>query len=460
MRPKGFFHLSCFLLLMLVAATSSGVRPRGFDESIPHTYSIQLAAGDSRDALEAKAEEFRALGLSEIRVEEDESGIFRVFQGNYVLYADAMIVKNCFRASGIAPDAFLKEYEIAEVDLDASQWQWSPVAGLPESMRLFSAILYQENNRTSVSERGEYSNLEAIDKSGTDADYRSALLGQSGVTPATDPLGGYIEVNLAILDIKAGDNESALPHLMRILEGNVASTRVHQIMALRRYAWVKHQLGDRQEAYRAYCELYDLAAGSASRSTALVDRLGLLMEFAESVKGTHYEVRAAKAAWQPLLPPKAYSNRATMDLIEQESWFRQRRTNPAKAQQLAIAMVRRYENLGDERPNREYFTALFQAGYFSDFAHEEDKSVYYYERLLDEIEGVDAEWFARSNPKANALIGLSRLASHNGDMESRDEFIQMVVDRYPQTDLAKKILIKRARAEAYLRDKKMKEEEK
>src|SRR5690606_23277109 len=118
--------------------------------------------------------------------------------------------------------------------------------------------------------------------------------------------------------------DEALALVEPVANGDVASAAPHRVMAMVRYAWLKHNhQKDRLTAYQAYREIENFSGSEAVKIRCQVEQVGLLMELAESEKGNHQDVRDYIDRVRAEMPEGYLKQRAVLDLMYMESYARQ-----------------------------------------------------------------------------------------------------------------------------------------
>lgn len=368
--------------------------------------------------------------------ETEFQGPSHICLGRFRYYPEALLVKNRLNETGAVLESSVQIIgDTAEVPID-NFLDYLPRIFPVIAQSPGAAIPYKE-----FSERGDYIELKNLDTPRTQESYRAALQIKADQTPLTDPLYGYLHLNLGIFESRAEKAEAALPHYLKVIDPQSHSLPIHRVMAMRRIAWIYHHQGDRLKAYQAYSELQEQALGPATVATCVSDRLGLLMELAESGnKGTHDNVRHAYAAWLDDIPTTYTRERAVCDLIFLESYSRQTyiQSRPDVAAALSDEFVQYYGAMGGKKPMREYGAAMRQAGMYHARAGNAAKSREYYARVFREIPP-DVETFRGYHPHADALIGLSNLAQAEGRAGEMNQIRRDILEFYPKTIAAEAI---------------------
>jgi tetratricopeptide (TPR) repeat protein len=275
-----------------------------------------------------------------------------------------------------------------------------------------------------------YEALEQEDVEGTDASYREMLEGELRRTSESDPLCGYIHTNLAILDLKMGENESAMAHALPVANGEIASAAAHRVMAMIRVAWLLHQIPDRMRAYQAYSEIERFSTSENVKLRCQVERAGLLMELARSEKGTLAE---ARALCDQILSAHADSpsgfqrNRlATAALMRAETFYYE---NDRQAALEALTHVA--DTYADRR--RESSMALY---FLAHTLRREGRAEEACE-VLENLKNVsleDGETFARQDLNAKAQRDLVWMLAERGEHTRASQELDRFLARAPSAD--------------------------
>lgn len=251
-------------------------------------------------------------------------------------------------------------------------------------------------------------------------------------------LGVY---NKLTIEIKEGNYEKALEYLYPITAGEVAASASHLVMAMRRVAWINHQQGNRIKAFQAYRELAEFTHIESQKLICQVECLGLLMELAESGKGSHLDVRKEAYKLYTSLPVNDYKNQALVELIFMESFARQPQSDFASSSQLGEEFISKYEKLSTEQQNsiqREFSAGMFQTAMFYVEVGNDKRASELYSRVLNEF-SEDVDHFKGIHPHAQALVGLSNIARKSGDITESNKIRQNVIQNYSEDFSAQRI---------------------
>jgi tetratricopeptide (TPR) repeat protein len=279
----------------------------------------------------------------------------------------------------------------------------------------------------------EYERLEAIDDRGDDASYRDELLLEVQRRSTADPLYGYIQTNLGIMDLVDGNWEAALTRFWPVANGNVASAAAHRVMAMIRIAWILHHQGQRLRAYQAYREIEQFTGSDAVRARCQVECIGLMMELAESGRGTHAQMRTAAARVLSSISDDFVQPRATIELMVLESHARQASPDYDRALELGEAFLANCQDRMIDHPElaREVGSALHQMGRWQLEMGRLEQAREMYERCLREFPA-SAERFAGSHPHAQSMIGLAVIAADLGDRGTHDQILRDLFEIFPE----------------------------
>ncbi|MEO8376490.1 MAG: hypothetical protein ABI579_02380 [Candidatus Sumerlaeota bacterium] len=284
-----------------------------------------------------------------------------------------------------------------------------------------------------------YERLEALDTNKNDKTaYAEALRAESPALRNDDPVKGYVNLNLGIVDIIDKNYDDALVLLLPVANGEIASAASNRVMAMIRVAWIMHQKKDRLAAYRAYREIQEWSATKTVRSRCEVECIGLIMELAESEKGWHEEVRKEADTALANLPEDDVAHRATIELMYFESYARQPDHDFQTAAQLGIEFVEKYGAMGEKTPQREYAGALFETGVYLMRLGDKENARKYFNRVLDEIPP-DVETFQGVDYHAQSLHGLSLLAFDEGDSTTANQIKRDIIELFPDDPLSKEL---------------------
>jgi tetratricopeptide (TPR) repeat protein len=411
-----------YLLALLVMALT---------ESAAARHAVQLSSDDSSSIANARKAEL---------VQEFPGALFVFFDGEtyklclgaFDYYVDALLVRNALAQDPRFTGAFIRNVEGADAPtLEALDF-------VPSIFDLYGKKA-SEAQVFSLSGNSVYETLENIDKTRTDDEYRQALLNAFPNHESSDPLRGYIQTNLGILSIKAGEMGTARRWVEPVATGQVASAASHRVMAMIRVAWLMHREGDRLGAYQAYQEIAAYTSSDAVRARSMVECAGLLMELAESAKGSHMEVQRYIRTSLEEISASDIKRRATLDLMYSETFGRQLDPDYLMAATLSEELVLKYSQYrGTQQfPEREVATALYQAGMYHRQAGNWEKARRCYERVLEEFTE-DVDHFAGRHPYAQAMYGLARVARHEGDDEAYSQIVEDIVRLFPDAKVVER----------------------
>jgi tetratricopeptide (TPR) repeat protein len=290
----------------------------------------------------------------------------------------------------------------------------------------------------SLAGNATYDQLKQLDKQETRQGYRQALQSAYPGLANTDPMKGYVAANLGIQAIVDKDHKAALEYLLPVANGEIASAADHRVMAMNRAAWLTHWKKDRLRAYRAYREVQDFTTLQSVRDSCEVECIGLLMELAESGRGTHEEVRAAAAKALTTVPETNVKSRATIELMNLETYARQPEPDFAHAAALGEAFLVKYKALGTEAPQREFVAATFETGLCHQRAGNLSAARTYFTKVIEEFPA-SVETFNGFNPKAQALHGLALIARAEGDFQTERQILRDILQLYPEDGISKAV---------------------
>jgi tetratricopeptide (TPR) repeat protein len=397
-------------------------------------YAVQIAARETLSAAHALVREFEARGYGPVWILDTETWK-HILIGRCEFHLDAFVLKRDLRDSGIVPDAYERWFE------------WD--SGLPPEQSIIPLTPLFEREVTTerflvpeqLSGRETFERIETLRAEGDDASVRTECEGLLAQVPETDQLAGYAHTRLGILDLLAGEYESALAHLTPVANGQVASDPLSRIKAMRRVAWIDHHDGRPVDAYRRYGELATFAASEEVRARCAVERVGIALEMAESEIGTMNEVRdMARRAWASFEPTERslLHHRATLEIMFLETFARQREPDYATAARLGEEYIERWQAFGDDAPLRELGAAMFQTGMYHLNMDDPDTAFVFYNRVIEEIPA-DAPQFNGLNPHCEAMLGLANVAYERGDRWQARLIMQDILRLYPDEEAAEKI---------------------
>lgn len=422
------------LLSLLCSATIPPAFAQSVEEPIGRSqtcHSVQLGSFQSRSQAEALLAAISAEGIGPLRIVE-RAGRQCVLFGAFEYQVEAVIWRQHFRASEEIADGFVVSLPVnAQQTFDFT---------LPS---VFSTSSSTAESAALASMRGipAYETLQALDIVGNEVAYRQALEAALPSFGANDPMHGYIMANLGILHLKAGREHyaAALESLLPVARGTVAASASVRVMAMTRSAWLLHQTGQREKALCAWREIERFSASESVKAHCRAEAVGLMMELAESGKGTHEEMRRAATKAFADIPSEQLKWRAVVELMYGETFARQPNAQPAVSARLNEAFVAKYTPLNANGVlDREIGTATYQAGLFHEWAGDTNKALDWYERSLTELPP-DFEGFAGMHPHAEALGGLARVAGKIDDPQLRDEIIRDILTDHPDSEVGRKV---------------------
>jgi tetratricopeptide (TPR) repeat protein len=395
-------------------------------------YGLQYGAQRDRAAAEQLKTELEQQNLGPVTFLSDAEW-HRVVVGRYRVFVDAQIAKDDVRQrTG-------REVFIRAIPATNQSVYTDPTAAITPYFRNLSGERVTSAPE-SLKGNAAYERLEALDTPGNKEAYAAALRAELPGLSDSNPLKGYVLTNLGIVEIIAERYDAALELLRPVADGDVAAAKAHRVMAMRRVAWITHwQKNDRLAAYRAYRELEKFSGSESVKSLCKVECAGLLMELAESGKGTHEEVRAEIAKDLAEIPQTDAKNRAVLELMNTETWSRQPNPEFLRAALLGDEFIARYTPLNrDKLLDREVATAIFQTGVCYLRAGQREKAGQYFSKVITDYSD-KTESFAGVNLEAQALHGYALIAADGGDLSTAKQVMRNVVEMYPADGLSKAI---------------------
>src|SRR5690606_24638676 len=189
--------------------------------------------------------------------------------------------------------------------------------------------------------------------------------------------------------------DEALALVEPVANGDVASAAPHRVMAMVRYAWLKHNhQKDRLTAYQAYREIENFSGSEAVKIRCRVEQAGLLMELAESGKGNHQDVRDYIDRLRAAMPEGYLKQRAVLDLMYMETYARQPERNFPNAIALGEEFLKNYSITRNPELLREHASACVMVGTWYRYKGNISKATEYFERTLNDYPR-DAVYFYR-----------------------------------------------------------------
>lgn len=432
--PEKFRAISAIAVAATVGAISmSGLalaEPAGQGTNgINDLAYVQFGAFDEEAGAQRFAQDLIEGGLEDVRV-SFQGDVYKVIHGGFEFTLDAYIKKSELLDSGIVDDATVRRFPIDE-RLNQTI-TLSPISSVFPSTHLleekgFDLSQFEQSVDEAVRD------LEAIRISGDMEAYRAALAASRGNFMPQDPAYGYVELNIGTQSLRERDFQPALEGLWNVLKEGTSSLPEHRELAKWRIAWITHQQGNRQDAYRMYHEIENETRSQQTRSNCRVERLGLLVEIAENGIGTHEEVRHAKTKWYDELAKDDIKSRAVMDLIEFQSWSRQPEPDHARAAQLGEEFLQRYTADPENRPLRELASAMHHTAMFHRRAGNHERALELCIAVMEEIPA-GVESFHGSNPHARALIGAGNVAAELAQTDLWHDLMAMAAGLYAEED--------------------------
>jgi len=397
------------------AGATALMRPSSLQRSVPpavleaapapvlqQEYFVQAALVSSRGAAN---DLMKRVGGRGGLVEETSDGKFRVLVGPYPYYIDALLIKDDFIECGAALGAFVV----------VRTKGYGPAAAAPPTprQRFGQARTTGRNPMQVIEERMQ--RIQAPEE-------QLQRLARPTDHP-TSPSDAHARTRAAVA---TGDRAEALKLQSSLAAGYVAGTTAKdEIQATYDAARSLHALGDRVEAYRAYGESHARTADATLKRRATVERIALMMELAESGKGSMEEFR--HAAWHAIaatgtdtLPE--LKDRAILELMYGESFVKEGRES------LAVEPLRHFiaKYQGVPTLRREIAEACFAQGvalYRSNQIEESKESfilalateLRHEENWADSLSPVDAraaEWLCWIANQRNQLPELQTWAAY------------------------------------------------
>ena len=397
-------------------------------------YTLQFGPFATRAEVEAVEEVLDAESMPQATSASDGVTTM-VMVGCFEYVADAYVARkaidpaNEFDASVVA---------LAEQRGRRTPPQYTGIARLPRPFFQKPVPRADQLPLQSLARNAGYDQLKQLDKQETRQGYRQALQSSYPELANTNPLKGYVAANLGIQAIADKDYDAALEYLLPVANGEIASAAPHRVMAMNRAAWLTHWKKDRLGAYRAYREIQDFSTLQSVRDNCEVECIGLLMELAESGKGTHEEVRAAVAKALTTVPETNVKSRATIELMNLETYARQPEPDFARAAALGEAFLAKYGALGAEAPQRELVAGTFETGLYHQRAGNLSAARTYFSKVIEDFPA-SVETFYGFNPKAQALHGLALIARVEGDLQTERQILRDIIELYPEDGISKAV---------------------
>ena len=412
-------------LWLLLAVSLAAVVPRAGAAG----FTVQVGTFEEPWRAEALVTEIAGEHPGQAKVLADpERGLQRVCVGWFSRRIDARLVRDALRERD-------ERFEGAFVRSAPEGFLENPAHFLEFAPPIFT--LPAENAAEMSIQRldgiSAYEELESVRQNEPRDEFRRALLLAFPNHEPDDPVRGYIQVQLSILEGYAGNFDLALGWVEPVAMGKVAASAEHLERALVRWAWFTHRTpGGRTTAYQAWREIERFAGSEEVRRRALVATTGLMMELAESGAGTHEEVRREVARNLEILPGSDVKNRAVLELMYSETYGRQPEPDYARSAQLQEEFLEKYTPLNEGGVvQRELNTALRQAGMFHRMAGNLETGRYYFERVLAEVPADTRDHFRGYHPHSQALLGLAILEEEAGNHAKGREYRARLVRDYP-----------------------------
>lgn len=408
-----------------------------FSAAYAGPFAVQIGAVGTVAEAQAQASAARTAGLSGVFVEAGGTWQ-RVEVGPLEYYIEALLVRDDLRATGY-PDAFIRDLKDSSPETLLSYEGNRDAVSVMKPFFRSNEATASEMTVQSLKDNTIYEQLEMLDRSGDKDAYEMALLETLPRVANDDPLNGYVYTNLGICEIRRKNYDKALTYLEPVANGEVPSAAAHRVMAMYRVAWITHwHKGDRLAAYRAYRQLEAFSGSPALKAKCRVECVGLMMELAESGKGTHDEVRAAVSEALELIPESEIKQRAVVELMNTETYARQANPDPLRSARLSEEFITKYA--GNKELERELATATYQTGLFYQEAGDKEKARLWYDRVLRDVPP-NVDHFAEVHPYAQALRGNAMLAREEGNTVEEKQIWRDIVELYPD-DVTSKMILK------------------
>lgn len=396
-------------------------------------YTVRIGVFSRRGSAPALKNELEAKNYSPIAI-ASEIDRQAVYFGWFKNYPEAWIQRNAFRDEG---------YEVivsstANIPLDWSHLGKEKIAGPAKSIFGLTSGTLLSSKQRNLSGNANYDRLEPLDTPGNEDQYKAELDRALLTCGPQDPVKGYILANLGTLALKKGDMAQAQTLFGQVAKGKVPSPVNVRLMAMRRFAWVTHQLGDRLTAYAAYGELEQQTNADSILATCQVEKQGLLLELAESGKGNHEDVRRSLSETWNWLPDRFTTHKSTLELMFLETFARQPQPDFRKAATMCEEFVVRWNTADENKPIREISSAMHMAGMFWRKGGNDDKALYWAERVLNEVPTTGTK-FRGVTPHAQALMGMAYLLRGPENQARNEQIRRNLIEWYPNDNLTTKI---------------------
>jgi tetratricopeptide (TPR) repeat protein len=401
----------------------------------PTLYAVQAAAFLNPEEAEVRRRELAALGLTPVWIQSTPTWQ-KVMVGAFDTYVDALVCKTDLESSKKAPGAFIQ----ADVSLPASVAKGEPSAAFLDSIfRLKERPLELTVGRT-------FSNASCPIKEGG---IRPALNGKVADSEAANDRtlvsGGANAAQLLERASRRAGQEGGLlvarELLKPVADGSVDASPAERYQAMWLLARVYHAAGWRLPSYRAYREL-ERDAQEDDLARVRCEAVGLLLEMAQSDKGTFGEVRRVAlqtAATMPSSTPDQKKLRAVVELMALETFsFAQ---DHSSALRETDTFLTRYGS--DAALKREVALVLLWKGQALAGLKRNSEAKTVYEAVLALNPTAPGDNFPGMRTDALALLFLGELAAKAGEPEAAQERLNALHARHagcPELETLRKIV--------------------
>jgi len=235
-------------------------------EAVFDCYSIQVGAYPTRNEAAKFRLEFIAQGFAPIHAEEGPGEFTKLSLGEFRLYADALLYRTRLRQSGISPDAFVVSRPCG---MGASDTMTGPV---PERLAFTAKPAYAHGLHEILSAQA--------DETPVTESLEEALLSKGLMQPLSfQTESGYSPSPRALVHLSRSKSLSA--------QGNTVDATREALNA----AFAFHRSTDRAAAYEVLVDLERTGGDAQYLSYLAVQKAGLLVELAQSGKGSLGEAR-------------------------------------------------------------------------------------------------------------------------------------------------------------------------
>jgi tetratricopeptide (TPR) repeat protein len=462
-------NLTALAIGYLYSSLCIAAQPVTLLESVEsHRYRVLVQACAERSEATRIAEELSSAGYAPVEVVED--GLWsRVLMGSFDLEADAHMFQVAIQAgwSATSPRVVTEEMG-AETE--------PPQATRPARLTALSASALP-----SIQDDPTVLEIESLRENGTAEELEARLQLLLSMSAEDQALHGYALNLLGHLELERGDRTRAREHFSTVAAGEVGAdlrSTVDSLMRMAYFAWadgdhdtaydrfmqaaaisdsssadlqaealfraqrILQSQGQKAHAYDVLSEVIDVIEDGWIREQCLVDRVGLLLEMAETGEvGNHDEVRRAALSSLSQMSsdtPEGVQRRATVELMLFETHMRQPQPDCTTAAELGESYIRHYGSLQEAVPTRELAAAMNVTGRCQAAIGNTARAEELFLHVLTEIPP-DAQAFRGFHPHAEALNGLAELSSQGGDREVSDELLREIITMYPDETITARI---------------------